>query len=301
MSFFAALRPSLFPLALGLAPWSAGCGGPPSPPASAQSPAPSAAEAIGRRLLALTPNEARALGLHEFDGRIGDFSAAGVERRIATLRELEAEVAGLAEQATDGDAQLDAAVLRQMVAQDLFELTEMETWRTNPIYYSELFSIDEYIVRDYAPKPERAKAMLSHLRAARAQAQNVQANLRSPLSEPVVKTAIDIFKGFGQYLRGDVQTFLDGLDDPAVRAEAKDAALAVAGEAEAIATHLQSVELPKADQSHVLGRQRYEHLLLAQEALSTPIEQLEAMAEQDLARNRAALSHPFGQPTSTPG
>jgi uncharacterized protein (DUF885 family) len=38
----------------------------------------------------------------------------------------------------------------------------------------------------------------------------------------------------------------------------------------------------------VLGRQRYEHLLLAQEALSTPIEQLEQMAEQDLARNRSA-------------
>jgi uncharacterized protein (DUF885 family) len=289
MSLRAPARPPLPPLALALALCSAGCGSPPSPAAPAAGAAPSSpAEGLARRLLALTPNEARALGLHEFDGRVGDFSAAGVERRIATLRELQTEASGLAAQTADADAQLDAAVLRQMIAQDLFELTEMETWRTNPTYYSELFSVDEYIIRDYAPKQERAKAMLSHLRASRAQVQNVRANLRSPLSEPVVKTAIDIYKGFGQYLRGEVQTFLDGIDDPALRAEAKEAALAVAGEAEGIAAQLHGVELPKADQSHVLGRERYEHLLLAQEALSTPIEQLEQMAEQDLARNRAA-------------
>jgi uncharacterized protein (DUF885 family) len=50
---------------------------------------------------------------------------------------------------------------------------------------------------------------------------------------------------------------------------------------------LERVELPNADQSHVLGRQRYEHLLRAQEALTTPIEELEQMAEADLARNKA--------------
>jgi len=300
MSHRAALRSAVVSLGfslnlsigLGLALSSGGCGGPPTPaapaPAAAQSPVSSEAEGLARRLLALTPNEARALGLHEFDGRVGDFSAGGVERRVATLRELEAAVATLSAQAADPDAQLDGAILRQMIAQDLFELTEMETWRSNPTYYSELFSIDEYIVRDYAPKQERAKAMLAHLRAARGQVQHVRGNLRSPLPEPVVKTAIDIFKGFGQYLRGEVQSFLDGVDDPAVRAEAKDAALAVAGEADAIATHLQSVELPRADQSHVLGRERYQHLLLAQEALSTPLEELTAMAERDLAQNRSA-------------
>ncbi|HTV25051.1 MAG TPA: DUF885 domain-containing protein [Polyangiaceae bacterium] len=281
-------RSLLPPLALTLACLNAACAASSSPAASAQSSAPPEAEAIGRSLLALTPNVARALGMHEFDGHIADFSAAGVERRIATLRELQARVIALSTQAADADATLDAAVLRQMIARDLFELTEMETWRTNPTYYSELFNIDEYIVRDYAPKQERAKALLSHLREARAQVQNVRANLRSPLAEPVVKTAIDIFAGFGQYLRGDAQTFIDSVEDPAVRAEAKDAAIAIAGEAEAIASHLRSVELPKADQSHVLGRERYEHLLQAQEALDTPIEELEKMAEDDLAKNRAA-------------
>ena len=114
------------------------------------------------------------------------------------------------------------------------------------------------------------------------------------LAEPVVKTAIDIFKGFGQYLRGDVQTFLDGLSDAALESEAKRVAAAVGAEAERIAQHLERVELPRADQSNVLGRERYEHLLLAQEALATPIEDLERLAEQarDLAVDVAEVAVP---------
>jgi uncharacterized protein (DUF885 family) len=279
-------------VALALDAGALGCGGPPSAaaplPAHAATTAELTPEAIARRLLSLAPNAARSAGLHEYDGRIADYAAAGVEKRIASLGELEREVAALAERASDPDTLLDLNLLRQMLAQALFELTEMESWRTNPTYYSELFSVDEYIVRDYAPKEARARAMLAHLERAKQQVQNVAANLRSPLSEPVAKTAIDIYKGYATYLRGDVQSFLDGVADAAVKVEAKALALALAGEADALATRLQTEELPRADQSHVLGRERFEHLLLAQEALTTPIEELEAMAEQDLARNKAA-------------
>jgi hypothetical protein len=266
-----------------------GCSGPPGAASGAVVAAPITLtpEAVARRLLSLTPNEARAAGLHEYDGQVADYGAAGIQRRGEQLHELEREVATLAEHARDPDAVLDLHMLRQMIQLDLFELTEIESWRTNPAYYSELFSVDEYIVRDYAPKEQRARAMLAHLRNARDQVPNVLVNLRSPLSQPVLTTAITIFKGYGQYLRGDVQTFLDDVADAEVKGEAKTLASALAGEADAIATQLEAEELPKADQSHVLGRQRFERLLLAQEALTTPIEELEKMAELDLARNKA--------------
>jgi uncharacterized protein (DUF885 family) len=280
-----------------------GCGGPPSAaasPASTESASPTPApvasepgaatptEALGRRLLALQPAYGRAAGLHEYDGHIADVSAAGIEARIATLNELKAQLDALAGAGGSPDDVLDRRMLGQMIAQDLFDLTEVESWRTRPGFYTELFSVDEYIVRDYAPKEQRARAMLEHLTRSQAQVGHVLENLRSPLSEPVVRTAIDIFKGFGQYLRADVQVFLQGLADAALESQAQQAAKAVGDEAERIALHLERVELPKADQSHVLGRQRYEHLLLAQEALSTPIEELERLAEQDLQRNKAA-------------
>jgi uncharacterized protein (DUF885 family) len=248
---------------------------------------PAAPERLARRWLGLSPSLARDVGLHEYDGKVADLSAAGIEARIASLREISAELAGLTGTGS-ADERLDVSMLSQMVALDLFNLTELESWRVLPAYYSELFSADQYIVRDYAPKEQRARAMLEHFENARRLVPNVQKNLRSPLSEPVVRTSIDIYGGFAQYLRGDVQTFLDGVSDATLKTRAKQLAIELAIEAEQIAGKLLRQELPRADQSHVLGRQRYEHLLLAQEALSTPIEELERLAADDLARNEAA-------------
>jgi uncharacterized protein (DUF885 family) len=73
-----------------------------------------------------------------------------------------------------------------------------------------------------------------------------------------------------------------------VKSEGKSLALELAGAADEFAGHLEQDELPKADQSHVLGRARFEHLLLVQEALSTPIEELLQKAEADQKRNQSA-------------
>jgi len=262
---------------------SAGTATPPATPSEHSE----AAEGLARRWLDLSPSLARAVGLHEYDGRVADYSAAGIERTIATYRELEAAIEQARSLARSGDDTLDLAALGQMIELGLFDLTEAEVWRTRPAFYSELFGVEEYIVRDYAPKEQRVRAMLAHLTQARAQVPNIERNLRSPLSEPVTRTAIDIFKGFAVYLRGDVQTFLEDVADERLRTDTRAIAQELAGEAERVAARLQSVELPRADQSHVLGRQRYEHLLGAQEALTTPIEELEKLAREDLARNQA--------------
>jgi uncharacterized protein (DUF885 family) len=265
------------------------CGGAATAP-STPAPAPvqaSTIESVARRYLALSPAAARGAGLHEYDGKIASVSEADITRHIVALRELQQEVARLEEGAASDDERLDCKMLAQALAQELFDLTEVESWRTRPLYYSELFSVDEYIVRDYAPKEQRAHALLEHVKNALAQVPHVTKNLRSPLPEPVVKTSIDVFAGFAQYLRGDVQTFLEQGASAADKSQAKGLALALAGAADQIAQQLEQVELPKADQSHVLGRQRYEHLLRAQEALTTPIEELEQMAEADLQKNKA--------------
>jgi hypothetical protein len=269
----------------------AGCRAASPAPNAVASPRPPAEtpEAIGRRYLALVPGVARRLGLHEYDGKLPDLSAAGVERWVGALGELKNQIASSqARGAGSADDELDLRILARLVAQDLFDLTEVQSWRTRPMFYSELFSVDDYIVRDYAPLEERARALRDHLESARAQVHSVRENLGSPLSEPVVRTAVTIFNGYGEYLRGEVQTFLDGVADASLKTQAKTLAIELAVQAEAIAAELERVELPKADQSHVLGRERYEHLLLAQEALSTPIEELERMAEADLQKNKAA-------------
>ncbi len=252
-------------------------------------------ESVARRLLERSPERARSVGLHEYDGQVGSLSERAIAEHIRFVRELKAEIDELEQRATSADERLDAHILAQTVATELFELTVVESFRRWPIFYSEPFSVSGYLVRDYAPKAVRARALLTHLKNGLPQVGEIRKNLRPPLSEPVVATAIDVFGGLGQYLRGEVQKFLENAADEATKAQAKPLALRMADEAEAIATWLREEQLPRADQSHVLGRERYEHLLAAQEALSTPIEELERLAEADLARNRAAYDELAGK------
>lgn len=81
---------------------------------------------------------------------------------------------------------------------------------------------------------------------------------------------------------------LEGVTDEALRQEAIDAVKTLAGRAEAVAKHLETVELPRADKSYVLGPERYARLLAVQEALAVPVDEFERMAEDDLAKNKAA-------------
>src|SRR5262249_26280260 len=109
-----------------------------------------------------------------------------------------------------------------------------------------------------------------------------------PMSKPVLETAIKIYKGYARYLREDVPKQLAPLSDAKKRDEILKTNDALAKEADAVAAHLEKNELPRADQSHVLGKERYKKLLKVQEGLDISLEEFEKMGEADLAANKKA-------------
>ncbi len=233
--------------------------------------------------LSLNPKVARDAGLHEIgDGFVADYSRAGIEHRIAKLHELRAAI----DQAKGDDH--DAAIFRLAIDQDLFRLEDLKLWQRSPNFYEELFSVDVYLVRDYAPLPVRIKALASHVAAALKQTDNLLKNLKGALPEPFVRTDIGIFKGFADYLRNDIVKLVDRSPDPTVRATAVPIVRELALRADVIAKQLEQVELPRADQSYPLGVERFRKLIKVQEGLDTPLEELERMAEDDLAANLRA-------------
>ncbi len=63
---------------------------------------------------------------------------------------------------------------------------------------------------------------------------------------------------------------------------------ALAKEADALSNHLKTVEVPKGDQSHVLGTARFKKLLEVQEGLTTDLATFKAMGEENLKKNHDA-------------
>jgi uncharacterized protein (DUF885 family) len=257
---------------------------PPRPPVA---PTPSLDAILD--IVVAKPATGRTLGLRDrFDGKVADYSAAGIEKRIADLVQVSGDLEAIDPIALDDDGRLDRELLRLAVAEELFQLREVKAWRRRPQFYDELFGLDSYLTRDYAPLDARVRLLLTHVEASLPQTKHILANLSGPLPEPFVKTDIGIYRGYAEYLNGDVVGVVAGVKEDALRREATAAVQRLAQEATRIADHLEKVELPRADQSYVLGPERYERLLAVQEALEIPLSDFERMAEEDLQRNKAA-------------
>jgi uncharacterized protein (DUF885 family) len=238
--------------------------------------------------LADSPSWGREVGLHEYDGKVADYSAAAVAARVERLQRASTSLAAIDASRLAPDDALDLSLLKSYAEHVLFRLVDMDEAKTKPQFYDELFSVNSYIDRDYLPKEERARRLVAHEEAALAQTAHVRKNLAANLSKPVVETAAKIFKGYATYLRSDVVEALKGVGDAAFQERFTRVNTALAGEAEKLATTLSSEYLPAANDSHVLGEARYRKLLHAQEGLDTPLAEFKRIGEADLARNRAA-------------
>jgi uncharacterized protein (DUF885 family) len=256
-------------------------------PAPEKSPFAALADRLIDRWLADDPSMARYLGLHEFDGKVADYSAAALAARLARIEAQRAELAAVDKSKLGADEALDLALLAQRADLAIFQMKEMELYRRSPMAYEELFVVNSYLDRDYAPITERAERLLAHEEAALAQVPHIQKNLKSPLAKPVVQTAIKVYKGFAEYLRNDVPKQLKGVGSPEFQERLAKTNEALAKAATDLAAHFKE-ELKKADDSYVLGPEKYKKLLLVQEGLDLPLAELKKMGEDNLAENKKA-------------
>ncbi len=238
--------------------------------------------------LADDPAFGRELGLHEYDGKLPETSLAGIEARLDRMEKARDALAAIDKSALSADDALDLALMLRYAELKLFHGRDLLDYRTRPQSYGDLFSVDDYLTRDYAPIEERAQKLLEHEEAALGRIADIEKNLKSPMSKPVLETAILIYKGYATYLKGDVMRLLKGVGTPEFQAKLAKTNAFLADAAEKIATRLESVELPKADNSHVLGPERYKKLLRVQEGLDIPLADFKKMGEDALAADKKA-------------
>ena len=250
---------------------------------------PALRDATVERLLAIEPGWGRQLGLHSYDGKVPDLSEPALQARLAfydrALHDLDALVA---KKRSEDDA-LDLQILRARLRRRRFELVERDEAHTLPQFYEELFGLDDYIERAYAPIETRCARLVEHEEASLLQVAHVRENLRLPLSATVARVAGKNFLGYGEYLRGDVAKACGGAGADAQKARFSRSNEALAKAADALGTWLRDEVAPKGNDSHVLGEAKYRALLDVQEGLTTlPLAEFSKMAEDDLARNKSA-------------
>ena len=224
-------------------------------------------------------------GAHQFDGKLPDWSEAGLDSRAAFLH----SVIGRASAFTglsDAD-RFERDYLVQVAKGQLFWIEDADQPHTNPAWYiNGGLDPNVYVSRNYADKPTRMKAMIAFFKAIPTAAKNIRANLRPEMPASFIKLGVAGFGGFAQYYRGDARAAFADVDNPALQAEFKAASETAAASMQALADWLAKAT---PTQDYALGAERFSRMLAATEAVDAPLNRLEAVGRADLKRNQEAL------------
>jgi Bacterial protein of unknown function (DUF885) len=264
-------------------------------PAAAAAPQPPAAAPAWKTFAAATvekwfeldPASAVYQGRHDFDGRLPDWSEAGLKAQADFLRAVVRDASGFAGLSEQDAFERDYLVHEANKA--LFWLTDYDKPHRNPDFYiGGGLDPNVYVSREYADKPTRMRAMIRFFRAVPQAARNIRANLRTPMPESFVKYGVAGFGGFAEYYRGDARAAFADVSDPALQREFRETSEAAGLAMQGLADWLKG-EQPRATQDFAMGPDQFSRMLRATEMVDVPLDELERVARADLARNRVAV------------
>jgi hypothetical protein len=256
--------------------------------AAANSPWQQAVDGFIAGWLQRNPAQAANAGKHEYDGKLPDWSPAGIKANIDWLHAQRTALAGFAENELDSVQRFQREYVLAVIDGQLFWLEESGFPNSNPAFYAGDLSPSMYLTRPYAPLPVRMEAFVRYQEALPAAIAQMRGNMRSTLPASYIELGENTFNGYASFFRDDVPAIFKEVGDAELQkrfAASNTAAIAATQDA---ARWFASLK-PQATQDFALGEQRFARMLQATERVDLPIAELKAAGEADLARNLAAL------------
>src|SRR6267142_1434122 len=170
-------------------------GGNQSPPLTVAHKGPSLASQQWNKLTAgfiedyfnARPFFAARSGRHDFDGQLQDVSNHGIKREIARLHDQRAQIAAVDPKTLEPRERFDREYLLAVVDRDLFWIEKAKFPYSNPSWYLDQLDPDMYLNRNYAPLEVRMKAYIKYARGIPKMANDIKANLKTPLPKTYVE------------------------------------------------------------------------------------------------------------------
>jgi uncharacterized protein (DUF885 family) len=242
------------------------------------------------------PTAGTQAGLHQYDGRLEDFSRSGLDTEIAGLAQFQKQFSaiqsGQLSQASAGNLQ----VLTSSIQARLLELQSIQMWRKDPdVYVSDLsYSVFLIMRRNFAPPADRLRSVVARereiprvLEAAR---QNIN-NAPRVYTQVALQQMPDTIKFF----QNDVPAAFREVREPKLLAEFKasnDAAI------EALSQYqdfLRQDLLPVSNGDFRLGAENFRKKLRYDEMVDIPLDRLLEIGYADLRRNQQQLKEVAAQ------
>ena len=226
-------------------------------------------------------------GAHKFDGRLPDWSDAGLKQRAAFLRSVIADAKGFTGLSPADAFERDSLV--QLARKHLFWIETADWPHRNPAWYIDNgLDPNTYLTREYADKPTRMRALIAFFRQVPTAAKNIRANLKTPLPASYIKHGVAGYAGFAGFYRDDAPSAFADVKDPALQAQMREASGAAAAAMDNLANWLREQKATQT-QAFAMGPALFSQMLRETEAVDVPLGELERVGRADLARNQQAL------------
>jgi uncharacterized protein (DUF885 family) len=228
------------------------------------------AEEYVKTYLAAHPLQGTALGFHEYDGKISDYSRLALDAELSRLRRFDDRLAKFDPAKLSSRQAVDLRILQAAVKRGLFEMQDMSVFERNPMVYARAGDVNVYIKRNFAPLEDRVRSIV----AIESQIPNIliaaRTNLDEKLPKPFVELAIQIARGSADFLKKDLVAAVSGLKDEQLRVAFQAANRIAARALSDYATWLEREKLAKATLDFALGEEKFGRFLAQTELVDLP-------------------------------
>jgi uncharacterized protein (DUF885 family) len=240
-----------------------------------------------------SPSAGTAVGLHQYDGKLENWSAGAVGKRVEQVKAFQLRLDKLRQGMLTPDDAIDAEILDGQMRAELLDLETVGNWRKNPMTYIMIpaGSVDGLMKRDFAPASDRLRSVVARLKAAPPIFEALRANLDNPPRE-FTDLAIRVGSGSAGFYRDTLGVWAKEAagKDAKLLKEFDDANAAVIKSLDETVAWMKRDLLPRSKGSYALGAETFAKQLLYEELVDIPLDKLLAIGEANLKRDQEAFA-----------
>lgn len=237
------------------------------------------------------PTAGTAAGLHEYDTRLENYSAAAIQRQIAALHLYEHKVAAIDPSALDASVADDREILLSSIRSQLLSLEVIRNWEKNPDNYSSGITGSVFVLmsRNFAPVDTRLRAVVEREKQMPQVFLEARKNLKNP-PRIFTEIALEQIDGLVSFFQKDVPSaFLDA-SNPGTKTEFARSNAAVVQSLKDYGAWMRSDLLARSNGDYQLGDDTFTKKLKYDEMVDIPLDRLLEIAYADLHKNQAEFA-----------
>lgn len=249
------------------------------------------------------PTAGTAVGFHQYDTLLEDYSAATQEKQRLALHAWEKKIAAIDPSALDASQAADRDILLNSIRSTLLTLEVIKPLEKNPDAYSSgaTGSIFVLMERPFAPANTRLRAVVEREKLIPANLLQARKNLKNP-PKIFTEIALEQIDGIVGFFQTDVPSaFLDA-NDATTKADFAKSNAAVIEALKSYGAWMKSDLLPHSNGDYRLGADTFRKKLAYDEMVEIPLERLLQIAYNDLHKNQAEFARVAKEvdPSKTP-